>query len=167
MQFKICTGIACVMPALIVASKKVKIHEQKIQMPNISTAFSMMFRRSASFLYDCLLLIALFFVMTAIAIGFNHGEAIQSPAYYLALYVVGFLFFDWFWRHGGQTLGMSAWRIKVEGSQHESLSFKQSLMRYLSGTLLFIFTLFYILLDENNAALHDRLSKTRIVMHYS
>ncbi len=125
-----------------------------------------MFRRSASFLYDCLLLIALFFIITAIAIAFNHGEAIQSPAYYFALYLVGFLFFDWFWRHGGQTLGMSAWRIRVEGRQHESISFQQSLIRYLSGSLLFIFTLFYMLFNDDNTALHDKLSKTRIVLYY-
>lgn len=125
-----------------------------------------MFRRSASFLYDCLLLIALFFIITAIAIAFNHGEAIQSAAYYLALYVVGFLFFDWFWRHGGQTLGMSAWRIKVEGMQQETISFSQSLIRYLAGTLLFVFTLLYMLLNPDREALHDKLSKTKIILYY-
>ncbi len=125
-----------------------------------------MFRRSASFLYDCLLLIALFFIITAIAIAFNDGQAIQNPAYYLALYMVGFIFFDWFWRHGGQTLGMSAWRIKVEGTQHQSISFNQSLIRYLSGTVLFVFTLLYMFFNKDGTALHDRLSKTRIVMYY-
>jgi len=135
-------------------------------MNNFSTTFSLMFRRSASFLYDCLLLIALFFIITAIAIAFNHGEAIQSAAYYLALYVVGFLFFDWFWRHGGQTLGMSAWRIKVEGMQQETISFSQSLIRYLAGTLLFVFTLLYMLLNPDREALHDKLSKTKIILYY-
>lgn len=125
-----------------------------------------MFRRSASFLYDCLLLIALFFIITAIAIAFNDGQAIQNPAFYLGLYLVGFIFFDWFWRHGGQTLGMSAWRIKVEGTQHQSISFSQSLMRYLSGSVLFIITLLYMFFNEDRAALHDQLSKTKIVMHY-
>lgn len=125
-----------------------------------------MFRRSASFLYDCLLLIALFFIITAIAIAFHDGEAIQNAAYYFGLYVVGFVFFDWFWRHGGQTLGMSAWRIKVEGMEQEKITFSQSLQRYLTGTLLFVFTLLYMLLNADHAALHDKLSKTRIVMHY-
>ncbi len=135
-------------------------------MHNISSTAYLMFRRSASFLYDCLLLIALFFIITAIAIAFNDGQAIQNPVYYLALYLVGFIFFDWFWRHGGQTLGMSAWRIKVEGTQHQSISFSQSLMRYLSGTVLFVITLFYMFFNKEGTALHDRLSKTKIVMYY-
>lgn len=135
-------------------------------MQNLSTALSVMFRRSASFLYDCLLLIALFFIITAIAIAFNHGEAIQNVAWFLFLYLVGFVFFDWFWRHGGQTLGMSAWRIRVEGMEHESVTFKQSVIRYLTGSLLFVATLLYIPFSRDGTALHDRLSKTRIVKYY-
>lgn len=135
-------------------------------MQNFSSALSLMFRRSAAFLYDCLLLIALFFIITAIAIGFNQGEAIQNAAWLLFLYAIGFFFFDWFWRHGGQTLGMRAWRIKVEGIQHETLTLGESLARYLTGTFLFVFTLLYIPLSKDGTALHDRLSKTRIVKYY-
>ena len=135
-------------------------------MQNISTTLSMMFRRSAAFLYDCLLLIALFFIITSIAIAFNHGNAIQNFAYYLFLFIVAFLFFDWFWRHGGQTLGMRAWRIKVESFDHRTITLKQSVYRYLTGFLLFGFTLLAMPFSAQPTALHDTLSKTRIVMLY-
>ncbi len=135
-------------------------------MQNISSTLSMMFRRSAAFLYDCLLLVALFFIITAIAIAFNHGDAIQNFAYYLFLFIVAFLFFDWFWRHGGQTLGMRAWRIKVESLDHQTITLKQSVSRYLTGFLLFGITLLYMPFSAQRIALHDTLSKTRIVMLY-
>jgi uncharacterized RDD family membrane protein YckC len=136
-------------------------------MHNSSAALFMMFRRLASFLYDCLLLVAVFFVFTAIAIAFNHGEAIQSPLYYLLLYILGFVFFDWFWRHGGQTLGMRAWRIRVVSINGTSISPRQSLMRYLGGTVLFGITLLYLPFSRQGAALHDRISRTEIVKHYN
>ena len=133
-------------------------------MQNISTTLSMMFRRASAFLYDCLLVVALFFIITSIAIAFNHGNAIQSLAYYLFLFIVAFVFFDWFWRHGGQTLGMRAWRIKGESLDSQNSTFPPSLSRYLTGFLLFGITLLYIPFNTQLTALHDKLSKTRIVM---
>lgn len=123
----------------------------------------MLFRRTAAFLYDCLLLIALFFIITAISIAFNDGQAIQHFMFKLVLLVVAFIFFDWFWRHGGQTLGMRAWRIKLQSNNSASLSLKQSAIRFSTGLLLFGFTLAYMLISKDAAALHDTLSDTIIV----
>lgn len=136
------------------------------RMPNTTSPFSLLFRRSAAFLYDCLLLIALFFIITAVAIGFNDGQAIQHVLWYVFLYLIGFVFFDWFWRHGGQTLGMRAWRIRLEGKEQQPVTLAQTASRYLIGTLLFGFTLLYLPLSGNGTALHDRWSGTRIVKYY-
>ena len=125
----------------------------------------MLFRRSAAFLYDCLLLIALFFVITAAVIAVNDGQAIQHFLYKVFLFTVGFLFFDWFWRHGGQTLGMRAWRIRVEGENTDSITQKQSLIRYMCGSLLFGITLLYMFTSTRKEALHDKLSRTKIVFY--
>ena len=125
----------------------------------------MLFRRSAAFLYDCLLLIALFFVITAAVIAVNDGQAIQHFLYKVFLFAVGFLFFDWFWRHGGQTLGMRAWRIRVEGENTDSITQKQSLIRYICGSLLFGITLLYMFTSTRKEALHDKLSRTKIVFY--
>ena len=125
----------------------------------------MLFRRSAAFLYDCLLLIALFFVITAVVIAINDGQAIQHFLYKVFLFVVGFLFFDWFWRHGGQTLGMRAWRIRVEGENTDFITRKQSLIRYICGSLMFGITLLYMLISTRREALHDKLSRTIIVFY--
>jgi uncharacterized RDD family membrane protein YckC len=134
-------------------------------MSNQSSSLSLLLRRIAAFLYDCLLLIALFFLITSIALTFNNGQAIQHFGFYVGLYLFAFFFFDWFWRHGGQTLGMRAWRLKVEGVNGEIVTFKQSALRYFSATALFGFTLLYTLVSSRSQALHDVISKTKITRH--
>ncbi len=120
-------------------------------------------RRLMAFLYDSLLLIAVFFVVTSVSIAFNGGVAIQNHAFKLVLYVVGFFFFSWFWRHGGQTLGMQAWRIKVVSDSDEKLSYEQCVKRYLVGTFLFGITLIVAIFTPSGRGLHDMASKTKIL----
>ncbi|MFT7211889.1 MAG: putative RDD family membrane protein YckC [Granulosicoccus sp.] len=138
-----------------------------VNMPNNPTAVSLLLRRIAAFFYDCLLLIAIFFLITSIAIAFNNGQAVQHPGFYIGLYLFAFFFFDWFWRHGGQTLGMRAWRLKVEGVDGELITFKQSAMRYFSGSILFGISLLYALISTESQALHDTISKTKITRNYN
>lgn len=135
-------------------------------MQNNSSTINLLLRRIAAFLYDCLLLIALFFVITAAVIPLNDGNAIQHWSYKIVLLLITFGFFDWFWRHGGQTLGMRAWRIRLEGQTYEKVTFKQTLHRFLVGLAAFGFTLLYMFANPSGAALHDKLSKTKIVIYY-
>lgn len=136
-------------------------------MQNNSSSSSFFFRRVAAFLYDSFLLIAVFFIVASVAIAINDGQAIQKHTsiwvLYAALYGVAFLFFSWFWRNGGQTLGMQAWRIKVVSDLNEKLSLKQCFQRFISATLLFGITLLVALFNSSGKGLHDTLSKTKIV----
>lgn len=126
---------------------------------------NLLLRRVAAFSYDCLLLIALFFLFTTCMIFFNDGQAIEHWSYKLLLLLIGFLFFDWFWRHGGQTLGMSAWKIQLTSENGASITLKQTTTRYLCGCLTFGFTLLSMFANSKSQALHDRLSKTIIVRY--
>jgi uncharacterized RDD family membrane protein YckC len=56
--------------------------------------------------------------------------------YYLSVY---YLFFTWFWTHGGQTLGMRAWHIRLLTSNGLSLNWKHSLLRYLVSLPMWFF----------------------------
>ncbi len=132
-------------------------------MQNNSSLSSFVFRRTFAFLYDSFLLIAVFFVVTSIVIAFNGGQAFENPAFLLVLYGVGFLFFSWFWRHGGQTLGMQAWRIKVISESNAPLTYKQCVQRYLIGTFLFGITLVAALLRPSKQGFHDTGSKSKII----
>ena len=77
------------------------------------------------------------------------------------------LFFGWFWTHGGQTLGMRSWRIRVVDSEGEAVGWGQALRRYLAALvswgaagLGFV----WILFDRDGCSWHDRLSGTYLVM---
>lgn len=131
------------------------------------STLNMLLRRVAAFFYDSLLLIALYFVITAAVVPLNNGEAIEHWSYKIFLILISFLFFDWFWRHGGQTLGMRAWRIRVEGVSSERIDFKQSAHRFITGLLAFGITFLFMFQGKEKQALHDRISKTKIALHYN
>ncbi len=108
---------------------------------SISGAPAGLFRRLAALFYDLLLVIALGFVATFAMLPFSHGEAILSStqgivghAYHALLAMLVFAYFGGSWTRSGQTLGMRAWRIRLESSGGERLNWAESLVRFLLGT---------------------------------
>ncbi|WP_440876162.1 RDD family protein [Thalassotalea sp. PLHSN55] len=71
-------------------------------------------------------------------------------------------FFVWFWSKSGQTLGMKAWRLRVQ-NQDGSLISKKTGVKRLLPTLLGLGNL-TVLFDKNNLSLQDRLTKTEVVV---
>ncbi|HZR36998.1 MAG TPA: RDD family protein [Nevskia sp.] len=72
-------------------------------------------RRLAAACYDALLLLALWMV-ALLASLFVHqlfGLARNDHANAVLLFLAGLAFFGWSWTHGGQTLGMRAWRLRL------------------------------------------------------
>lgn len=123
-------------------------------------------RRLAAIFYDLLLLIGILFVVSAIAVWINRGTAVDHPAYYLALVIATFIFFGWFWTHGGQTLGLRTWRLQVVDNQGRTLTWRQSLLRFAAAWLAYLPAaagLLWMLFDKDSLAVHDRLSKTRVI----
>lgn len=129
-----------------------------------SHAPASVFRRVAAFLYDCLLLLAVFFIFTAIALVFNNGDAIEHLLYKLLLIPVAWSFFAWFWMNGGQTLGMRAWRIKLVNHDNTKIKLGTTVKRFLFGAVLFGITLLSAMLNKQKIALHDKLSATRVIV---
>ncbi|HWP94443.1 MAG TPA: RDD family protein [Gammaproteobacteria bacterium] len=83
--------------------------------PDPSPPAAPVWRRLAAFCYDLLLIAALWFVATALLLPFTGGAAVSAGQLFYRLYLaaVVFLFYGWFWTHGGQTLGMRAWKIRL------------------------------------------------------
>ncbi|MEM7206662.1 MAG: RDD family protein [Pseudomonadota bacterium] len=138
----------------------------QIALPNTNAG---LFRRIAAGFYDSLLLIAVYFLLGAIAVALNSGEALSDlAAVSLGLAVfpfVAFVFYSWFWLRDGQTLGMQAWRLKIT-TQNGDLTLKQCLIRFvlsIIGILCCGLGVIWILFDGQNRAWHDIASKTRIV----
>lgn len=129
-----------------------------------SSSYSLyLWRRLGACLYDLLLLIAIFFVITAIAVGLNGGNAIEHPMYLIGMYPVAFIFFVWCWKRGGQTLGMQAWRLQLVSETNTELTTKQCAFRYFLGSICFGFTYFGALFDAKKQPLHDSLAGTKII----
>jgi len=103
-----------------------------------------LWRRLFAMLYDSLLLIAVI-----MAYGYLHlsvkvlllGDAYKTtlktsaagstadPVMFAGVLTTIFLFFHIFWRHKGQTLGMQAWRIRIQGDDGKYPTATQTLLR--------------------------------------
>ncbi len=92
-------------------------------------------RRIAAMTYDALLLTALLIFATAPVTLFTGGEATRSGNPFVSswLFMVSFMFFAWFWMHGGQTLGMRAWKIRLQQEGGQAISLWQALLRFMTG----------------------------------
>ncbi len=127
-----------------------------------------LWRRLAALFYDSLLLLAIWFIATALLLPFTGGEAIESNNPLLPTYLlfISFFFYAWFWMHGGQTLGMRSWRLQLQSLRPGQLSWLQCLLRFLvampAGLLLGLGYL-WMLIDKEKLSWHDRFSETRIV----
>ena len=123
-------------------------------------------RRLAAIVYDCLLLFGVLFVAAAIVVAFNRGETVHHPLFSAYLLAVGYLFFGWFWTHGGQTLGMRAWKFRVQRLQGGPISWGQALRRFLLAIVswsVFGLGFLWMLVDKDKMTLHDRFSRTVLV----
>ena len=119
-------------------------------------------------LYDFLTLVALWLLASAVFTSL-YGAADQAlPRLLLqgfSLLVIS-SYFLWCWTHGGQTLAMRAWRIKVVYANGMPLTWLGAVMRYLlamAGLLAGGVGLWWALLDRDGQFLHDRLAKTRLI----
>lgn len=125
-------------------------------------------RRLGAQIYDALLLLAVWFLATAIALPFNHGQAFTSSQWFFPFYLltVSLVFYVWFWTHGGQTLGMRAWKIKVLNTEFQAISWQQAVMRFFAAGISWLFFglgFVWVVMDRQGLAWHDKLSATRLV----
>jgi uncharacterized RDD family membrane protein YckC len=131
-------------------------------------------RRFGAMLYDLLIVVALMFIVTALFLPLTGGEAITpgdagvlERIYQVALLLVVVLFFGVFWTWRGQTIGMLAWRLRVERSDGSLLTWRDALLR-LGGACVSLAALglgyFWIWIDSERRAWHDRWSGTRVVV---
>ena len=125
-------------------------------------------RRLGGILYDSLTLMALWLLTSAVFTSF-YGvvESGASRALLQALtFAVVASYFLWCWTHGGQTLAMRAWRIRVVHANGAPLTFFGATLRLLlagAGIVMGGVGLWWALLDRDGQFLHDRLAKTRLV----
>lgn len=123
-------------------------------------------RRFAAIIYDLLLLLGVLLVASAIAVAINRGSAVTHPLYYLSLVLISFVFYGWFWTHGGQTLGLRTWKLQLNGKNQQAVTWKQAAIRFIAAFASFLPAgagFFWMLLDKDRLTLHDRASSTHII----
>lgn len=125
-------------------------------------------RRLICLIYEFLLILAVLFAASFIFhfIVTDTQTAYFRPLFqFYLLFIMGY-YFTWFWTHGGQTLAMQTWKMRVVTIDGDALTLKQAITRYLLaliGNSLFGIGIFWALIDRDHQFLHDRLAKTRII----
>jgi uncharacterized RDD family membrane protein YckC len=126
-----------------------------------------MFRRLAAIFYDSLLLFAVLFAATAMLMPFTRGNAINSEniLYFAYLTTWSYIFFGWQWTHGGQTLGMRAWKLKLFAFNLGPVGWALASKRFFLAMLSWLFAgagFIWAIFDADKLAFHDRYSRTRL-----
>ena len=141
-------------------------------------------RRFAAWVYDFLLAVAVYmtagaasFLLIVLAIhlgliniqGFDHvSDAISNTPWLLVVNEVWKLswlayFFVFFWAKSGQTLGMKAWRLRVQNLDGSLLT-KTTGIKRLCGALLGLGSLWVLIDRKNKLSLQDKITDTEVVV---
>lgn len=131
-------------------------------------ALRLLLRRLAAMFYDALLLSALLFI-ASLPLTLLSGGAIHSGtvSYQFYLLTIIFIYLGWHWTHGGQTLGMKSWRLRVMNPDGTTLNWQQALLRFLGAvvsTAVLGLGHLWLLIDAERLTWHDRWSGTRLVL---
>jgi uncharacterized RDD family membrane protein YckC len=128
-----------------------------------------LWRRLACAVYEALILAALVLVAGFPFLAFAGDATAGWRRHLLQAYVllVTGAYFVGFWTHGGQTLAMKTWRIRLESHDGRAVTTPTAVRRYffaLAGLALAGAGFLWALLDRDRQFLHDRLARTRLVV---
>lgn len=129
-----------------------------------------LWRRLVASLYDTLLLAGIWLAAIFLAwlIAHAFGEGVLPPGFVRAyLFLLSFGFFGWFWTHGGQTLGMRAWRIQVRRSDGSALNWTVTMLRFAVAILSWSvggLGMIWCLLDARGRSWHDIAAGTEVIV---
>lgn len=125
-------------------------------------------RRLASMLYEILLILGVLsvtFIVPHVAMGvvLQYSNPLLQQIHF---FVVLLIYFCWFWLHGGQTLAMRTWKIRIVDNSGNPLRPAQAVLRYLAAwpsVLVFGLGILWAFVDKDRQFLHDRLAGSRII----
>jgi len=124
-------------------------------------------RRLGAFVYDVLLIVALWMFTILGGVLLNEGETVAGTVLQLILAAEALGFYLYFWARQGQTLGMRAWRLKLVtgdgGQPNLSALFKRALLAPISFLCFGLGYLWYFV-GTRQQTWHDRGSDTYVVL---
>lgn len=147
--------------------------------PVISTENAVLWRRLAAMIYDSVVMLAIWIIVGFVvlsAFGIEQAQMVENervvmnPYYRITLFTAmlfsAYLFFAWFWTHSGSTLGMQAWKLRVQNADASAISYKQSLIRFVVAPFSLLFLgagYFYIFFNKEKLTLPDLLSHSVVL----
>ena len=138
-------------------------------------------KRLAAICYDFKLCIALIMVITMLyqqgILRLIYGaEALQAmadskmldidPVLSTLLFFSVFAFFAKFWTHGGQTLGMQVWGIRIQNADGSAIDIWQALLRFLIAIFALLpagLGFWWMLFDKQKRTWSDMYSGSDVV----
>ena len=130
-------------------------------------------RRFAALLYDAVLLAALLMAYTAAASIFTHGAALlpETVGAWAYIYRSGLLgviagYYLINWTRSGETLGMRAWHLRAVTDIGKIMPLRAAALRLICSLLAWppaALGVLWLYADPERLAVHDRLSKTRVL----
>ena len=132
-------------------------------------------RRLIAIVYDSFLIFALLLLASAIvtlSVGLLAGEQASAqlatnPLFRIWLSLIPLFFYLWFWTHGGETLGMRAWRLRIIRKDGRPPELKDALIRLFAACIsvfMLGFGFLWMLIDRDNLTWHDRISRTQLIL---
>ncbi len=118
--------------------------------------------------YESLLLLgvlSLVFMLPHLALGLGAGIVVPGIWMWVHLFLVTGIYFLWFWTHGGQTLAMQTWKIRLVGADGNPPTLNKLIVRYVlmwPSTLIYGIGVWWALFDRDRQFLHDRIAGTCI-----
>jgi uncharacterized RDD family membrane protein YckC len=124
-------------------------------------------RRALAMGYDALAVIALWMLATAIIVPFADPQprALRDPLFTAWLVAVWFTYLGWCWRRG-MTLGLRAWKLRVESVRPGAVGWGQCAVRFavsLVSAAALLAGFWWAWFDPERRCWHDRASDTRVV----
>ncbi|MDF1781922.1 MAG: RDD family protein [Alcanivoracaceae bacterium] len=138
-------------------------------------------RRLIALTYDAFLIAAIWFITggiwvvvypyTGLPTESINGVVRASPEilhgiFFPLMMLEAWAFYAWFWLHGGQTLGMRAWKVMSRDVHRRPMKLWQTVVRFLAGFFSWgaLGGGYLLALSTPYQTLHDKLSATETVI---
>jgi uncharacterized RDD family membrane protein YckC len=137
-----------------------------------SAASAGFWRRFAALVYDAFAVSAVLMLFTGVLVAIAGTDITYETVgawvypYHMALFALIALYTVLNWSRSGQTLGMRAWRLRAVEDDGKPLRVRRGVTRFLLGILAWApaaLGVLWMYLDSEHLALHDRLSRTRVI----
>ena len=120
-------------------------------------------KRIAASIYDLFLLLGVWFAVGSLAVWINGGIIETKWMGPFLVFISTWIFYGYFWTHGGKTLGMAVWKFEIYSIDENKINFQKVSIRFFSNIITVLLggiPLVFMYFSKNNLSLSDYLSKT-------